>query len=172
MPRKVNKRKKKPAIKNQGKIKVLPEYYQIVWSEIHDRYHEELKKWAIELPKEYRNRVLFSIEEQFNVSSLDEKYNILKRILIEIESELKRVVSKHSVFYWLHVYRRIAPYLADDLGNNTSEETVIVVRGYLEQAIYKYGSLKKSDDYAASTEVEFSDILGGYLLNIMKKKLN
>ncbi|CAH1590498.1 conserved hypothetical protein [Vibrio owensii] len=171
MPRKVNKRKKKPAIKNQGKIKVLPEYYQIVWSEIHDRYHEELKKCAIEFPKEYRNRVLFSIEEQFNVSSLDEKYNILKRTLIEIESELKRVVSKHSVFYWLHVYRRIAPYLADDLGNNTSEETVIVVRGYLEQAIYKYGSLKKSDDYSVSTEVEFSDILGGYLLNIMKKNL-
>lgn len=172
MPRKTKSRKKKSTKKQSPKTVVLPEYYQFVWSYIYQAFPRELDENAVAKPTAFRRNILSNIKEEFNLADINEKYKILNDILPIIESEFNRVLSKHSVFYWLHIYRRIAPHLVSELGNNTDEETVIVVRSHLEQAIYKYGSLSKDDDYALSSDIELKDILGGLLIECLKNKLS
>ncbi|KHT22269.1 hypothetical protein [Pectobacterium carotovorum] len=168
MPRKKNNRKKNNK-KSGNKTIVAPEYYQLVWSEIHDKYEDEIMEAYVAGSKEFLIDILMPVKNEFNTSGNSVKYNILRDTCIKIEAEFKRMLSKHSVFYWLHIYRRIAPCLAQDIGNNTDEETVIVVRSHLEQAIYKFGELSKNDDYSLSSDVEFNDILGGMLFHSMRK---
>ena len=151
---------------------VLPEYYQIVWSYIHQEFSSELNENAVKKPADFRKEILLKVKENFNLADISGKYKMLSELLPVIESEFNRVLSKHSVFYWLHIYRRIAPHLASELGNNTDEETVIVVRGHLEQAIYKYGSLSKDDDYALSSDIELKDILGGLFIECMENNMS
>jgi hypothetical protein len=151
---------------------VMPEYYHIVWSYIYQSYSRELDENAVAKPTAFRKNILLNIKDKFNLANVSEKYIILNDILPVIESEFNRIISKHSVFYWLHIYRRIAPNLVSELGNNTDEETVIVVRNHLEQAIYKYGSLSKFDDYALSSDIEFKDILGGLLVECLENNLS
>lgn len=166
MSRKKNNRKRK--IHNKKPITPY-EYYKPVWHYINENHYNEIYNGGIVRPKEFRRKILLGLKDNFNTSTIDIKYKILNEVLIKIESEFDHVLSNHSVFYWLHIYRRIAPCLATELGNNTDEETVIVVRSHLEQAIYKYGELYKTDDYALSSDIEFNDILGGMLYNLMKK---
>lgn len=167
MPRKKSTRKKK----SNNKSIVIQEYYQPVWIDIHNDFHDEINDAYLVKSKEFRKKILLKIKDEFNDSDNSNQYNLLRDATVEIESEFERVLSEHSVFYWLHIYRRIAPYLVEELGNNTHEETVIVVRSHLEQAIYKYGQLSKDDDYALSSDVEFTDILGGMLYQSIKKRL-
>lgn len=167
MPRKKSTRKKK----SNNKSIVIHEYYQPVWADIHNDFHNEINDEYLVKSKEFRKKILLRIKDEFNKSDNSTQYNLLRDATVEIESEFERVLSKHSIFYWLHIYRRIAPCLVEELGNNTHEETVIVVRSHLEQAIYKYGQLSKDDDYALSSDVEFTDILGGMLYQSIKKRL-
>ncbi|CAK6611873.1 TPA: hypothetical protein ACHWKL_001075 [Providencia stuartii] len=171
MPRKKNNRKKNNKKKSSNKTMFFPEYYQLVWSEIHDKYEDEIREAYVVGSKGFLRDILMPVKNEFNTSNNSVKYNILRDACIKVEAEFERVLSKHSVFYWLHIYRRIAPYLAQDIGNNTDEETVIVVRSHLDQAIYKFGELSKNDDYSLSSDVEFNDILGGMLYDSMRKHL-
>src|SRR5664279_2571480 len=34
---------------------------------------------------------------------------IISKYLVSVETELKSILSKHSVAYWLHAYRRLLP---------------------------------------------------------------
>lgn len=172
MPRKSKSRKKKSTKKKSSKTLVLPEYYKLVWEHIHQEFSSELNENAVTKPTYFRKKILLKVKDDFNLADISAKYKMLSELLPVIESEFNRVLSKHSVFYWLHIYRRIAPHLASELGNNTDEETVIVVRSHLEQAIYKYGSLSINDDYALSSDIEFKDILGGLLIEIMENNLS
>lgn len=169
MPRKKNNRKKNNKQKSSNKTIFIHEYYQLVWSDIHDEYKDEINEAYITGSKEFLRNTLVPVKSEFNTSGNSVKYNILRDAYIKVEAEFERVLSKHSVFYWLHIYRRIAPYLASEIGNNTDEETVIVVRSHLDQAIYKFGDLSKDDDYSLSSDVEFNDILGGMLYDSIKK---
>lgn len=170
MPRKTQRRNGKRK-KQSSEIIALPEYYKIVWADIHQNFSCEILEHAATRPTKFRKNILLEIKDAFNSADISGKYKILIGILPAIESELNRILSEHSVFYWIHLYRRLAPHLVSELGNNTDEETVIVVRSHLEQAIYKYGILSKDDDYALSSDVEFKDILGGLLVDCMKKSL-
>jgi len=150
----------------------MPEYYKLVWAYVHEEFSSELLENSVTKPTAFRRDILLKVMDEFNSSDTTRKHQILDSILTSIEFEFERTLSEHSVFYWLHIYRRIAPHLARELGNNTDEQTVVAVRNYLEQAIYKYGRLSENHDYSLSSDVEFEDILGGLLESRIKKTLN
>lgn len=142
---------------------VIPEYYQLVWAKIHEDFYEEIYSKYVVNPKAFRRSTVFRLREIFTKEDSSNQYQALMDILNNIEIELESTIKRHSAFFWIHIYRRIAPSLHEDLGNNTDENVVVTVRNYAEQAILKYGSLTYSDDYALSTMVEFDKILGGLL---------
>ncbi|WP_386082304.1 hypothetical protein ACFIOZ_03415 [Vreelandella sp. F11] len=148
---------------------ILPDYYQLVFSEIHDEHHEAIHQKYVVEPLEVRRSFLLNIRDFFNDQDEDKQYELLMNVLSKLECELKSVIEKHTVFYWIHLYRRLAPCLSSDLGGNTNDTTVYNVRNHVEQSIFKYGDLSGNKDFALSSEIEFDNILGGMLGRSLRK---
>lgn len=87
---------------------------------------------------------------------------IINKYLVSVESELKSILSKHSVAYWLHAYRRLLPR---PIGEDRTPETVLWVRSILEVACQKYSSLTPCDGVGVSGQILDQSILSGLLLH-------
>lgn len=150
----------------------IPDYHQFAFRSLYCSHNALISKKYLEMPREF----LFGrISKHFKTEATltpDEAHQALSRVLSEIESEFQRVVSKHSCFYWIHLYRRIRPYLPDQMGNNTDAITLAWVRGIAEQAIYKFAKTKSINDVALAKTIHPKNILGGYFLKAAKKILH
>lgn len=79
-----------------------------------------------------------------------------------LEKRIEEVTSKYSGAYWLHLSRRILP---DSPGNDTSPETILIVRTILNSAIQKYSQANFCKHVGKSKEVEISEVFSGLLLS-------
>jgi len=78
-----------------------------------------------------------------------------------LEQQMKNKISTKSIFYWFHLYRRIAPIASFD---NESKQTVQLYRNILESAFLKYGRTQIGDEIIYSTKkrtVKLQDIASG-----------
>jgi hypothetical protein len=73
-----------------------------------------------------------------------------------VEGEIAAVVSRHSLAYWLHVYRRIAPHLPD-----ADPATGVLTRRSFEAAIQKYSKEGHPIDVVNSAAIDPREILDG-----------
>jgi hypothetical protein len=80
--------------------------------------------------------------------------------LNSVEGRLAAILSANSISYYLHVYRRLAPY---SIGADKRGMTVALVRATFEAAIQKYASPGLCGRIAVSTEVSPDAILRGFL---------
>lgn len=78
-----------------------------------------------------------------------------------VEKELEQILSRHSVAYWLHAYRRLFPGPA---GIDKRPHTIALVRGTFEAAIQKYGKMELCRGVGFSNEVDEKSILDGMLM--------
>uniref|UniRef100_A6VY95 NERD domain-containing protein n=1 Tax=Marinomonas sp. (strain MWYL1) TaxID=400668 RepID=A6VY95_MARMS len=156
---------------NSNKMFIL-EYYQTVFMEFHKNYRDEIHKKNVLDSKCFRRRAVCNSKENMVGKDFNQQYETLNNILSELEIEMGRVIKRHSVFFWIHLYRRIFPNLSNDLGANTSENVIVNVRQQVEQAIRKFGSLSNQNDFALSSEVDFDSILGGLLSQSYKKNFD
>ncbi|QLE91395.1 hypothetical protein [Pseudoalteromonas sp. Scap06] len=164
--KRVNKIKSGSRSSNAGKatkVLALPEYYQLVFSEIHDIYRDEIYQKYVLDSQSFRRDAICKYKYLIIGKDHYQQYEVLQNILCVLEEEMGRVIKRHSVFFWLHLYRRIAPCLAEDLGANTSESVTVNVRQQAEQAIKKYGKLSCNNDFSLSSNADFGLILGGLL---------
>jgi hypothetical protein len=72
------------------------------------------------------------------------------------------IIARHSVFFWIHLYRRIGVSLYPGLPSKTDATTTGLVRQIMEAAFLKYGSLAESDDVKDASLVSEEAILGGW----------
>jgi hypothetical protein len=79
-----------------------------------------------------------------------------------IEAKLAAILSKNSIAYFLHVYRRLAPY---PIGRDKRPMTISLVRMTLEAAIQKYALPGMCCRIGVSTELKPEAILNGFLVN-------
>lgn len=143
----------------------MPEYYTLVWAHIHDKYEKLLANSNIKKPKEIRANLVKKHKNQINDD--DHSYKALLSILDELESELKKIIIKHSCFYWMHLFRRIAPVLSPAIGRRADETTTMEVRDIAEQAIFKFGKTNGKLDLVRSDLVPFNKVLGGMLQKLL-----
>lgn len=143
----------------------FPEYYTLVWTHIHEKYEQLLTNSNIKKPKEIRSKLVKKYKDKIN--NKEHSYEALMAILNDLENEFKKVISKHSCFYWLHLFRRIAPVLSPSIGNRTDETTTMEVRDIAEQAIFKFGTTSGKLDLLPSNSIPFNKILGGILQKIL-----
>jgi len=78
-----------------------------------------------------------------------------------LERYLAEELSQHSIAYWLHGYRRLAP---GPSGENDAPATITIVRGVVEAAVQKYGRLTPCDGIAWSNEIREQEVIGGLLM--------
>jgi hypothetical protein len=163
------KKRKKGKIKNKSraskkeKTMYVFEYYHQVWYRLHSEFHDLLHKRNITEPLEKRRSLILQKSSILDGVDEHEKYEALFSVLMKLEEVMQEVVSSRSVLYWIHIYRRIAPVLAAEIGARTDFVTALETRAFAEQAIFKYGGLDNTGDIGLSSEIEFERILGGLL---------
>lgn len=145
----------------KSKRRVAPEYYEIVFEKLHEKYNKLISASGVEKPKEIRRRLVQKYKSKINL--VGESYEGLLEVLNELEEELSLSIKKHSCFYWIHLLRRLEPVLDERLGVRTDSVTTLEVRDIAEQAIFKYGRIAGKEDLHRSDIIPFRKILGGLL---------
>lgn len=166
MKKKQAEKRKQRQAKSKKEIIALPEYYQIVWAWIHQNSDELLRQKNITEPRHIRRTLVMQHSQEWDDNNLASQYGSLFEILQCLEDKLRDVISRHSVLYWLHIYRRIAPLLSPHIGSRADPITALETRAIAEQAIFKYGDLSGKNDIVLSSEIDFDNILGGLLKQV------
>ena len=165
MSRKTSKRSKKKKKAKKGKPSKVEsptylflEYYQPVFLLL----HEALAKSDHDASKPHSMRISFwhlvppGKYEPHRARPLVEEYLKL------IEKELASLISKHSIAYWLHIYRRLSP---GAVGADKQPGSIGITRAVLEAAIQKYGQVELCDGVGFSSEIPEDSILDGMLMH-------
>lgn len=148
---------------------VIPEYYILVWHRLHDKFSDLFYTRCVIDTIAFRRSLVIKFREKIVDLDQDTQYSGLFQLLQQIENEMCIVIKRRPAFYWIHIYRRIAPQLSDELGNRTDAITLLEVRAFAEQAIFKYGSLSDMDGISRTNMVEPAHILGGMLSSMLRE---
>lgn len=139
---------------------VFIEYYQPIFIGLLHKYHNEIEKALIFEPELYAKTFWKYIDPNKHYSG----HNIWKQFfdyLSDIEKQFKNILNSHSLYFWIHLYRRIGVSLSNNHRGKTDPNTIGLVRQIMEAAFTKYSNLNKNDDLKLSSTVEPKDILGG-----------
>ncbi len=125
-------------------------------------FHRELKRSGFKASGVHPIRKRFWQFVPPRAYRLHEGRSLLNTYLVTLESEMREIISKSSLGYWLHLYRRLAP---GPIGRNTSPMTIGLTRALLESAIQKYARLDPCNRIGCSGEVPIEKVLSSLLLN-------
>ena len=154
------KKKKRCWIKKAKKEKTnyaVLDYYTPIFLLLHEAM--EKNGYKIETPHPLRESFWQIVPP--NTYSQYKARSILEQYYKVVERELKKILSKHSLAYWLHIYRRLSP---GPVGIQKDPNTIALVRRTLEAAIQKYANSYSCDGVGFSNEISEEAILNGMLL--------
>jgi len=139
---------------------VIPDYYTLPFAHLHRLLHAELLQAHHTRPAE---KLRLFLETRFGpFYPKVAEWELLFKVLTDLESEMARILATRSVMFWLHVYRRLAPFSADDQGRPRDWVTTYLIRDIVESAIQKYGAINDRWELALSNEVDPNIVLGGW----------
>ncbi len=118
----------KDELEDSGSLYIFLDYYQRAFILLHN----ELSKsgYNSKLPHPIRKRY-WSLLPYRQYESLEARQLVQSYISL-VENELKDIISRNSIAYWLHLYRRLYP---GPIGENEDVATIFSVRATLEAAI-------------------------------------
>jgi hypothetical protein len=137
--------------------KLIGDYYQRSFF----LFHEQLKKdgYNPERPHPIRRR-FWSLLPQREYAPIEAR-NLMLSYIDSVKKELAEVISKQSLAYWLHLYRRLSP---ESIGKTKKIATTGDVRASLEGAIQKFAKVNVCDRVDFSGNVSIDKVLGGILM--------
>ncbi|MGX6444064.1 hypothetical protein ACWM35_12685 [Neobacillus sp. K501] len=98
----------------------------------------------------------------------EDALNIVTEIQDKLEAAMKEIISKKSIYYWFHLYRRIGPITSF----NETRQTLWLYRNIMEVAFLKHGKFEVSNELIWSTEdspVPREKIASGNYLKAMER---
>ncbi|WP_264210865.1 hypothetical protein [Leisingera thetidis] len=140
------------------------EYYQPAFILLHKEFRDEVGSKAMHEAKYFQTSFLAGNFPAGSTIDPDHVWAVANRLLEEIERVMGDIISNHSTFFWHHLYRRTGTTLHRLEGEKTDPVTIRLVREILEIAFQKHGKLNETDDIGITTEVNPSDILGGWMI--------
>ncbi|BBL29237.1 hypothetical protein HN028_11040 [Pantoea ananatis] len=158
-------KKKRKIKKNESKKiqqHILPEYYIVTFIHTHKHHlldtREICRKARVDLISDYQKKLK---SESPCILEGDEAWDSLNPLLAIIESKIKKIIEQHSLFYWFHLYRRMAPGSIADENEKSDSGTTASVRLTLETAFFKYAK-NTGDDICLSNSISAKEVLGGF----------
>jgi hypothetical protein len=97
-----------------------------------------------------------------NLESID----ILLSLKKALEDRIAAIVSKHSIYYWIHLYRRLAP---ENTFRHESLVSVSLYRETMETAFVKYGRLEIGNDLVMGTNLDPQEVMSGEVRRIQEE---
>ncbi len=161
-----------PRTDNQPEsIVVHADYHTETFNDLTLRHRKQIEEVLFVVPRVLRRQHFLPRLLAHGWMSGDAAWTVCSDYLSAIERQMTEILSRHSVFFWLHLYRRIGVCLAPGHGDHTDPVTIGLVRQIAELAIAKFGSVSKDDDLKVSTDAMFQQILGGHYRRVLQKQL-
>ncbi len=124
-------------------------------------FHDELNRTGLDTTKPHSIREQFWRLLQEGEYTPVESRSLLKQYLKSVERHLANIISKQSLAYWLHLYRRIFP---GPIGEDPRPIVIAEIRATLEAAIHKYSDFSPCNRVGFFPDVPIEKVLGGILL--------
>lgn len=133
----------------------LPEYHTFVFAKLLEKNREILEKnYVSEFHISFfKNRIKKEV-------SGEKAWSLILEYSEYIEIKLKEILEKHSISFWIQMYRRIGLGIVSDLNRLTDEITLYQLREITELAILKFSKLN-DEDIQNTNEISDKDVLGG-----------
>jgi hypothetical protein len=154
---------------NNGPLRLFDYYHQAIFAYIGETYHDRISEALHGKPLAIRRK---SFLEQLPIDQIlsgEPGWDRCQQYLDQLEANIAAVLRRHSIFFWIHLYRRIGVQLSPLHEDKTDANTLGLVRGIVELAIIKYGDPNRADDVVPSGTVRLKDVLGGHYQRILRK---
>jgi hypothetical protein len=84
--------------------------------------------------------------------------DLVRSYALAVEARLADEIKKHSIAFWLHVYRRLSPH---SIGADRTKATTMIVRQILEASFQKYGLTADCLGIGWSDDLKDEEVLSG-----------
>lgn len=144
------------------------QYHQAAFDYLHSTRHGEIESALLGQPARLRVEILRRLVPQNEVLDGPTIWPAVRTALDEIESEMKAVLERRSVPFWLHLYRRIGVFLHSGHDDKRDARTLGLVRDIVELAISKHGIAEEGTELSPSTHLNAKKVLGGILAQAVR----
>lgn len=142
-------------------LALVGEYYTNAFALLHERYQKDFQEAGSAEP--YKLVRQFMLESLPTDTPLNGKtaWEPLRTVLERLENEMSKTLCQRSMFFWFHLYRRIAVVPLTE-GKNR-EWTLNIVRHTVDLAIVKHADITHSDEISPAGQLNPDVILGGWM---------
>lgn len=144
-------------------------YHSLPLELLHRKLHQKIALSLFSAPREALKAVVLKNGPPDMRPGDGISWEFLFNVAAEIEGLIATILERRTVFFWQHLYRRLAPTLPPQMGGKVDATTVCLVREIVECAILKYGAFKKRSELALFTELGVRQVFGGYFLESFEK---
>lgn len=144
----------------------LPEYhitlFTYMWPLMKKNFKTNRDRPADILVKRYIDKYMTNKSRNF-----EEDIDAIREIQLMIEGKMKQIISSKGIFYWFHLYRRIAP--KPSFGEDAL--TLNLYRNILECAFLKYGKKNCGEEIVYSKQghlINSTEIASGIYCKALK----
>lgn len=156
---------------SSGPLVITQFYHTETFGSFIENGAAEIERRLFQVPLECRLQHLApGFEGQGRVGGED-TWKALRAYLDQVEAKMAACIGDHSPAYWLHLYRRIAPTLADGHDSKTDANTVTLVRQIAELAYLKHGDVEKEGDLGPVAKTRLETFLGGRYYDAVSERL-
>lgn len=146
------------------------QYYELVFADFFHRLGADIEHALLAEPKRYRAAFWEQYNEQ--LLSAESAWEALSLYAAELERAMAAIISQHSVYYWLHLYRRIGVKLHSGHEQKIDATTVGLVRLVVEAAFLRFGQLPSElEDIRFAPTLSPEEVMGGIWIDLYRKHL-
>ena len=127
----------------------------------------EFSKSLHRKPLEIRRNNFLDQLPSDQILSGEPAWDVCHKYMGQLEAIIASILRRHSMFFWIHLYRRIGVQLSPAHEDKTDANTLGLVRHIVELSIIKYGDSSRADDVALSATIRLKDVLGGHYQRIL-----
>jgi hypothetical protein len=150
-----------------SQIVSLP-YHQPAFIQIGKLFNDGIRYELTQRFAKVRSQLLLERFQTYQVVDSDLAWARAKEVLDRIDDEMQIIISRRSVAYWLHLYRRVGVALSPEHEDKTDHVTTGLVRQIAELAIQKHGLQVSSNEFGLSDKLSPELILGGWMKKGLK----
>jgi hypothetical protein len=156
-------------VETDGSPLLSLEYYQPIFSYLGEVYGDRIQRALHVKPVELRRKHFLNQLPTGEVLSKEAAWQPCRSYLGIIEENIATILRRHSIFFWIHLYRRIGVQLSPKHEDKTDANTLGLVRGIVDLAIAKHGDPARTTDVALSSTIKPPQVLGGHFQRIFAK---
>jgi hypothetical protein len=139
------------------------EYYQPLFIQLSESRARQIEDALHGKPPAHRAKFVHDQKRKTGaVLRGNAAWQLLREYCVSLEGRMREILRRHSVYFWIHLYRRIGVRLSPQHVDKTDQHTLALVRQHVELAILKFANVSRTSDIVRTRHLSrAADVLGG-----------